>query len=156
MTYSRSLAVFLFAALVGISLTARAANNCSAKSLLGGSCNTECGPGWHGECSGGIFSSECRCVKDDQTSNTIRRSIPDLTPKQMQDSKLFEDWARSTGSAGLTDLANLDAQVRTAVLAHNEIAYGAGERQFWLTWQSLSSGDQAAIAQWQIANGYQN
>ena len=155
MTLTRLFSAILLLAFVAVGITARAANNCSATTILGSSCNTDCQAGWHGVCVGGVFSSTCTCVKDGENSSIIR-PLPHIGSATLQDSRAFEAWAIGSTSTGLQRLGGMVAPVRNALIAGDVNLYSAMEMQFWAVWSGLPGSDKAAIDQWRFAHGYGN
>jgi len=155
MTTTHKFCTALLIMIIGMLSSVRAANNCTASTVLGASCSTSCESGWHGECSGGVFVADCKCVKDG-SQGFHHRILPPIIIQQINDCLLFEQWAQSSDSPGLQQLAPLATNSRIAVQSQNIVAFNNAEDQFSTAWTGLSLPDQQAVTQWRAQHGYIN
>ncbi len=133
-------------------LHAYAASTCRASSVLGGDCTVTCPGAYTAYCDSGFFGATCTCLAAGQLPPA--RVLPSPTGQQFTDSQVFESWAASYGSTGMTSLSGLVDPIVTAVNASDFAAWESAEAAFWNQYGSLSNTEKSAITSWKTTHGY--
>lgn len=147
-----NLSILLIITFISTGYKSLALNDCSGKGTLGGSCNTNCSAGYHGVCSGGFFGADCECVKDGTSPSGPANPI--VTGQQFTDAGSFATFLHNSASGSLQAMESTVATAASSAATGNWSTYWSASATFFSQFNSLSSGDKAAINAWRFTHGY--